>query len=636
MYTLGVGCPRTGGHELRPYRAVCSGGFFIFTQDGKRESHMKSRVFLTSLAVAGSAVLVGQLSAKSSQSLSLAVEQNEGNLLNGENIYDIWPCNIQDLRSFGAPQGTYPEGTIGLAFETKGANAGNYFLPWVLSPDVDHPVIGMNLYRINAEGRIEQIGLSWLKHAWAAVQGSGCGQCQSGGNSRRLAPGCADTYGESLNADQQWLGPRWEITPEQHKWMDGTSWIGSHFQVNGNGGGSDTSSHNGVMHRLRVQMGDLTTAGAQYWIEGFYHILRDYTDPNWNDLFEFPDRQFNNTTHRQVTVNHGGGINFTFGNVGSTADGPIIYEWASQTGGTFDRAAPVDEGVAYVASRAVDLGGGEWRYEYAIYNLNVSRELDSVCVPVGGATVSDGDMHFPVDGYYIDNSNFVNESPYGIDPWGFVKDGPNAVFTAAAPFGGLLPNTIRFGTTYTFWFTADAPPASSDRIIELGMGGGDEVLTAAVVAPGVSEQAILTDVAVETGTLLGGGLSDLLVSDNAYLHARSGFGMTFIDAHNTTIRVDAHTDAHATNLNLTIEDRIDEPAGSAAVALFDWNTGVYDSVGGYALGMTDQVHAINGVQAPDYVSVDGTIRVRIKHRVFVPFLAFTFESFVDEVRIEVE
>jgi len=36
------------------------------------------------------------------------------------------------------------------------------------------------------------------------------------------------------------------------------------------------------------------------------------------------------------------------------------------------------------------------------------------------------------------------------------------------------------------------------------------------------------------------------------------------------------------------------------------------------------------------VSESGDIELSIKHLVFVPFLAFTFESFVDQVEIVVE
>jgi len=93
-------------------------------------------------------------------------------------------------------------------------------------------------------------------------------------------------------------------------------------------------------------------------------------------------------------------------------------------------------------------------------------------------------------------------------------------------------------------------------------------------------------------------------------------------------------------LDLTIESRIDEPAGTARVSLRNWNTGEFEPVDTFPVGDTDDVHVTSGIDATNYVNTSGggggEIDLQLRHVVFVPFLAFTFESFVDHVEIAVE
>ena len=81
------------------------------------------------------------------------------------------------------------------------AGGGNNFLQqrdqpldWFALPNTDHPVIPQNLYRMsggaNNNERFEQIGQSWLKHAFTALEGTVCGfGCNTSGCQR--APICA-------------------------------------------------------------------------------------------------------------------------------------------------------------------------------------------------------------------------------------------------------------------------------------------------------------------------------------------------------------------------------------------------------------------------------------------------------------
>jgi len=162
----------------------------------------------------------------------------------------------------------------------------------------------------------------------------------------------------------------------------------------------------------------------------------------------------------------------------------------------------------------------------------------------------------------------------------------------------------------------------------------------ALVVSGVVPQAgdvLLNGFDIVIGSLLDGDLASITESDDDYLHTRSGFGETFVDLHNLTLDIHASTTVDSpSTLDVAIESRIDEPTGSARVSLRNWSTGAFETVGTYSIGTTEEVVVIEDIDASQYVSGDGSIDLRLRHVVFVPFIAFTFESFIDEVGIAVE
>ena len=90
----------------------------------------------------------------------------------------------------------------------------------------------------------------------------------------------------------------------------------------------------------------------------------------------------------------------------------------------------------------------------------------------------------------------------------------------------------------------------------------------------------------------------------------------------------------ATTIDIAIESRIDDPAGTAKISLHNWNTGEMDQVGKYSIGETDETVTIEGISAADYIrDSDNRIEIQLKHIVFAPFLSFRFESFLDQVQL---
>ena len=136
---------------------------------------------------------------------------------------------------------------------TTSCNNGDQPFNWFALPQIDHPVIPQNLYRMSGgatnDERFEQIGQSWLKHAFTALEGTVCGTCNTSGctTGTHLCPGCSDPYGASLNASQSGIGSRAWVNP----------FTGAFPSTANNHSGH---SHSGTSHRVTVASSDLDPA----------------------------------------------------------------------------------------------------------------------------------------------------------------------------------------------------------------------------------------------------------------------------------------------------------------------------------------------------------------------------------------
>src|SRR5712672_2599659 len=123
---------------------------------------------------------------------------------------DVIVGDLPDVEQLGSA-GTQ----VGLAVATTSCNNGDQPVDWFQLPNTDHPVVPQNLYRMSGGADntelFEQIGQSWLKHAFFALEEFICGTCNTSPpcvTGDQLCPGCADTYVASLNYDQNLIGSR--------------------------------------------------------------------------------------------------------------------------------------------------------------------------------------------------------------------------------------------------------------------------------------------------------------------------------------------------------------------------------------------------------------------------------------------
>jgi hypothetical protein len=343
---------------------------------------------------------------------------------------------------------------------TVSCNNGDQPINWHPLPNTDHPIIPQNLYRMsggadNAE-RFEQIGQSWMKHAFFALEEFICGTCDTNPPcvpGDQLCPGCADTYVASLNYNQQGIGSRAWVNP----------FSGSFPSTANNHGGHN---HTGTSHRVTVSMSDLIPAqnpGATYFAEGQYISPTEYT---WCQSHPGECNMYNNVSYRQFNVS-GGPTVFNFSPVSSTVRmQPAIQAWAT-TGATVNQLEPDPgtDGIWFMGYKVTNPSAGVWHYEYAMYNMNLDRSIQSFTVPLGfGVTISNIGFHAPPQEPGWANDNIPGGNGYSSTPWSNDYQAGNSSITwNCETFAqNQAANAIRFGTLYNFRFDADQPPQAAN------------------------------------------------------------------------------------------------------------------------------------------------------------------------------
>jgi hypothetical protein len=363
---------------------------------------------------------------------------------------------VGDLPSVeqGGSSGTF----VGLGVGTTSCNNGQEDLHWFALPNNDHPVIPQNLYRMsggtdNTE-RFEQVGQSWLKHAFFALEGNDCGfgcstsGCTTGSN---LCSGCSDPYSAGLNYSQNGLGSRAWVNPFTGV-FPGTPSPANHSGHN----------HTGTSHRVTVAMSDLDMTqnpGATYFAEGQYVTPHEYA---WCQTHPGECNMYNNVSYRQFAVS--GTTNFTFSPVGSTVrTQAAIFAW---TGATINRIEPDpgNDGIAFIGYKVTNPSAGVWHYEYAIYNENLDRAIQSFAVPTGRRIRNIG-FHAPPQEPGWANDGTVGNTGYSSTPWTSVVTGGSLTWSCETLAQNPNANAIRWGTLYNFRFDSNRPPQDDFAVI---------------------------------------------------------------------------------------------------------------------------------------------------------------------------
>lgn len=360
-------------------------------------------------------------------------------------------AQIQQVGRIGA----YPGGTTGLTMTTTSCNDGTENISWLAVMAEDHPGIAMQLYR-ELDGRFEQIGVSWIVHCFTALPGSACDECTLPSDGTFLPPQCSNTYSTATHADRAHLGPRDEWDPHAGTW----ECTGSHFA-----GGEpdcvrrhDGAGHDPVEHRLIAADADLGLAGASYFYEACYLVRGD------------ANRRDNLGSRRCTMLWTGSSWAFQTPAGGNPlVAGPALERWGERR--TWVSAGSGD-GDLLLAVETTDLGGGLWRFEYALFNLDCARGVRGFRVPVApgapsgiGFHDSDGDASSDWPAEFADDELRWRTAEFAENP---------------------EANALDYGLLFNFRFDVAAPPGETSVTLELfrpGVGASVPVATTGPALP---------------------------------------------------------------------------------------------------------------------------------------------------------
>jgi hypothetical protein len=377
---------------------------------------------------------------------------------------DVIVSDLFDVARWGAVGGI-----SAYSIGTYSCNLGSCPANWIPT-SAEHPIIAQNLFRFE-NGRFEQIGQSWNPHAFVALATNECGvpneTCVPPGDGTRLGVYCADPISASINGQQRFMGPKSEVNAATGEFV---------WPYTGQGLTGDA-----VYKRLQARTDDLDPGlhpDAQYFIEAQYVTRDDAAAGNQN----------NNTSHREVIVLDGGGGPDLFLTGETQRERPAILAWPTLDPGVKVVVVDVPEeppgcsitegrcARVFLGARVTDLGGGRWRYEYAIQNLTSDRSIGAFTVPLPEtAQVTNVGFH---------DVDYHSGEPYDGTDWP-ASVSSESIGWATVPFGDDPDaNALRWGTLYNFRFDARVPPGAPAPV-ELGLfkPGSPGVVTALASYP---------------------------------------------------------------------------------------------------------------------------------------------------------
>ncbi len=310
-----------------------------------------------------------------------------------------------------------------------------------------HPFLIWNMYRINRDDSLEQIGRSGVKQAFLTTN-SGCLDSNDH-NSHVLGRGCSDTYSTGNNDYNDSLTPRAEILPASGQWGR----CGSILDSNCDGVGNPSPAPNNYFLRLIVgesQIAPSRNPGARWLFESWYLAREDM------DIY-------NSMATLDVVPEWTGNVwDFDYSGY---ALGPAIDRWVGPPGpDNLVREVVAEGGHVKVAVKVTELRRNRWRYNYAVMNLDVAFAQTSGAEPNLRITSTQG-----FDGFGIATTAFFPARSARFRD-GDLDSGNDWQFSRSPGLvrwnnGASTATSLGWGMLYSFSFVATSPPVMGDATL---------------------------------------------------------------------------------------------------------------------------------------------------------------------------
>jgi hypothetical protein len=158
------------------------------------------------------------------------------------------------------------------------------------------------------------------------------------------------------------------------------------------------------------------------------------------------------------------GVMITEATCGNTFFTQPAFPYSGAQGAGTTLVLPAGDGWVYIASKATDLGGGVWHYEYAVENLNSDRGIGSLRInfPTGSVITNAESRQINChSGVAADDTNRNA-------PWTQTVSSDNIMWSTPHTYSAATPQLgsyLRWGTMYNFRFDANVAPATGGNAI---------------------------------------------------------------------------------------------------------------------------------------------------------------------------
>src|SRR5262249_53324436 len=127
---------------------------------------------------------------------------------------------------------------------------------------------------------------------------------------------------------------------------------------------------------------------------------------------------------------------------------------------------PGNDGIWFMGYKVTNPTAGVYHYEYALYNQNMDRSIQSFSVPLSaGISLSNIGFHAPPQEPGWANDNIPGGNGYSSVPWTVTQVAGSITWSSETFAQNQAANAIRFGTLYNFRFDADQPPQAASATV---------------------------------------------------------------------------------------------------------------------------------------------------------------------------